>query len=53
MKVFKLQEAIDDSDQALLILQSQISGDEGEKVDSRLTLAKIKTRKALCLAWKG
>ena len=53
MKIFKLQEAINDCDQAMLILQSQLSGDEQEQVHSRLTLAKIKTRKAICTAWKG
>ena len=53
MKTFKLQEAINDCDQALLLLQSQISGDEQEQANSRLTLGKIKTRKAICSAWKG
>jgi hypothetical protein len=53
MKIFKLQDAINDCDQALLILQSQISNDQQEQTDSRLTLAKIKARKGLCTAWKG
>lgn len=53
MKIFKFQEAINDCDQALLILQSQISGDEEEQAHSRLTLSKIKVRKGICTAWKG
>jgi hypothetical protein len=53
MKVFKLQEAINDCNQCLNQMQSQISGDQNEQASSRLALAKIKTRKAICTAWKG
>ena len=53
MRVFRLQDAINDCDQGLILLQSQISGDEQEQMHSRLILAKIKTRKAICCAWKG
>jgi hypothetical protein len=53
MRTFRLQEAINDCDQGLILLQSQISGDEQEQLHSRLSLAKIKTRKAICCAWKG
>jgi hypothetical protein len=53
MKMFKLQEAINDCDQALLILQSQISGAEEDQAHARLTMAKVKARKGLCMAWKG
>lgn len=52
MKLFKLNEAISDCDQCLQLLSLQIVGPEDE-ASSRLTLAKIKTRKGICLAWKG
>jgi hypothetical protein len=53
MKIFKLQEAIADCDHCLALMSSQISSNEEEDHHSRLTLAKIKTRKAICLSWKG
>jgi hypothetical protein len=54
MKVFKLTQAIADADQCLILLQSQIVGpEEADSASSLKLFLKIKTRKALCLAWKG
>jgi cob(I)alamin adenosyltransferase len=53
LKLFKLQDAINDCDQSLMLLQSELPNSEEEKTHSRVTLAKVKARKAMCLAWKG
>jgi hypothetical protein len=36
-----------------MLLQSELPNSEEEKTHSRVTLAKVKARKAMCLAWKG
>jgi tetratricopeptide (TPR) repeat protein len=53
LKIFKLQDAINDCDQCLCLLQSELPNSEEEKVHSRVVLAKVKARKAICLAWRG
>ncbi len=53
LKLFRLQDAINDCDQCLLLLQSELPNSEEEKEHSRVALAKLKARKAICLAWKG
>jgi hypothetical protein len=53
LKLFRLQDAIGDCDQCLVLLQAELPNSEEEKEHSRVTLAKVKARKAICLAWKG
>lgn len=55
MKLFKINEAISDCDHCIAQMQTEIVDGDSQKElsSSRLQLAKIKTRKAICLAWKG
>lgn len=53
LKSFRLNEAINDCEQCQLLLGTQLSGSPEEEAEAKLTLAKVKIRKAICLAWKG
>ena len=53
MKSMNLDSAINDCDSVLIQMQKQLVNNQDNKEESLKDLIKIKTRKALCLAWKG
>ena len=53
MKSMNLDSAINDCEAVLIQMQKELVNNQDNKEDSLKDLIKIKTRKAICLAWKG
>lgn len=53
MKSLNLDSAINDCDSILIQMQKELVNNQDNKSESLKDLVKIKTRKALCTAWKG
>jgi hypothetical protein len=53
LKIFNYNGVINDCDKAIVSMQSQLGGNEEDSSKSFNLMIKIRSRKAIALAWKG
>ena len=53
LKCFNLDSSINDCDNVLQQMQGQIASNKEDGDEALMDIVKIKTRKAMCLGWKG
>lgn len=51
--MFNLDACMNDCDVALAQMQTQLTNNQENNDESLLDVVKLKTRKAICMSWKG